>query len=183
MTPTQAAPVAVTWTPALASLPACDAGPINSAPKVDDILVSPRILRGQPAQSSAMAGDPDRDPLTSRWSNGAGPGNRSAAPASDFEAGAIDTVPLPTAAREKCPRDRAGADRSPDAGALRYAGTVVDNGLQGIGGGPIQGYCPASLAPATSDRVDPAIPVAETVARSDGWFPWLMLTDPAVGAP
>jgi hypothetical protein len=57
--------------------------------------------------------------------------------------------------------------------ALLYAGRVVDPSLQGVGAGLVQAFCRATAPGCT----DPAVPVAETVTRSDGTFQ-LMLPDP-----
>jgi hypothetical protein len=63
----------------------------------------------------------------------------------------------------------------PMKSALLYAGTVVDDALQGVGGTLVQVYCLA----VSSDCADPATPLAETVTLSDGTFQ-LMLPDPGV---
>jgi hypothetical protein len=56
--------------------------------------------------------------------------------------------------------------------ALLYAGRVVDPSLQGVGAALVQAFCRAA-----DSGCDPAVPVAETVTRSDGTFR-LMLPDP-----
>jgi hypothetical protein len=56
--------------------------------------------------------------------------------------------------------------------ALLYAGRVVDPSLQGVGAALVQAFCRAA-----DPACDPAVPVAETVTRSDGTFQ-LMLPDP-----
>jgi hypothetical protein len=67
-------------------------------------------------------------------------------------------------------------DQSLPAGLL-YGGRVVDPSLQGVGTALVQAFCVAA-APGCAD---PAVPVAETVTRSDGTFQ-LMLPDPG-GSP
>ena len=64
------------------------------------------------------------------------------------------------------------ADRQMPA-ALLYAGTVVDQSLQGIGGALVQVFCLDS----SGDCIDPEAPLAEGVTRSDGFFR-LVLPDP-----
>lgn len=56
--------------------------------------------------------------------------------------------------------------------ALLYAGRVVDPSLQGVGAALVQAFCRAA-----DPGCDAAVPVAETVTRSDGTFQ-LMLPDP-----
>jgi hypothetical protein len=57
--------------------------------------------------------------------------------------------------------------------ALLFAGRVVDPSLQGVSTALVQAFCIAN-APGC---VDPTVPVAETITRSDGTFQ-LMLPDP-----
>jgi hypothetical protein len=57
--------------------------------------------------------------------------------------------------------------------ALLFSGRVVDPSLQGVSTALVQAFCVAS-APGC---VDPSVPVAETITRSDGTFQ-LMLPDP-----
>ena len=57
--------------------------------------------------------------------------------------------------------------------ALLFAGRVVDPSLQGVSTALVQAFC---IGPPPG-CVDPAVPVAETITRSDGTFQ-LMLPDP-----